>query len=99
MRRRVQRAKEAAELVMGREHLSLYVDSLLALLRAAKKREGVSVVPTREIPNLPLRVQAQFSVQHHVSDATMNALRQAFGGKHSGIASREDLRCEMTTVS
>lgn len=57
------------------------------------------MVPTREMPNLPLRAQAQFSVQHHVSAATMNALRQACGGKHSGIASREDLRREMTTVS
>lgn len=99
MRRRVLRTKTAAELAMGKACLSPNLKSLLAVLHAARKKEGVSVVPTRQLHRLSLRAQAQFSVQHDVSATTMNALRQALGGKHSGVASREDIRREMTALS
>lgn len=55
--------------------------------------------PIRQLYRLNARAHAQFWAQHDVSATTMDALRQALGGKHSGLASREDLWRELTALS
>lgn len=55
--------------------------------------------PIRQLYRLYARAHAQFLAQHDVSATTMNALRQALGGTHSGLALREDLRRELTSLS
>jgi len=76
-----------------------YQLSTSKILAAARTQTGVSVVPTRGLPQLSPRAQALFTTKHSLSVATWSALRKAYSGKESGLASREVLRAATRAIS
>jgi len=95
------RLRTAATVIQGvtTADLSAHQAPLLKLLEAARLGRGVAVVPVRGFLRLSPREQAQFTVRHHLSAATVSQLRQAGGGNASGWASREVLRSAMSALS
>jgi len=73
--------------------------SISKILAAAQTQTGVSVVPTRGLPQLSPRAQGLFMTKHSLSVATWSALRKAYGGKESGFVSREVVRAATRAIS
>jgi len=85
-RKMQRRLRTAATVIQGvtTADLSGHQAPLLKLLEAARAGRGVAVVPVGGFLRLSPREQAQFSVRHQLSAATVSQLRQAGGGNANG---------------